>query len=253
MALVRLCRQRQPFLPTTSASRPLTASILDILVDAINHNLRRRLDLALYVSCVGLVHRLVSYLIFTRTRFPYHWSLLWQTLLSLLRFLTTYSDSLRTDHHDLRPLFKPLLATLALSVTVGDAFLPDPGSYDDLFYKLVEAGEYLIRFKTAFKLDQADTNEKNDYAATTVPIDILIQVSKHYQQLIDEGGTQGRISKNLSPREVSKVIRQGYETLSLPTTEGLDHWATYREAEEKGMIKKAARTAVEDTKQLLRL
>jgi len=45
---VRLCRQRQPFLPIVRGTRPLVCSILDVMVDGITHNLQRRLDVDLY-------------------------------------------------------------------------------------------------------------------------------------------------------------------------------------------------------------
>lgn len=45
---IRLCRQRQPFLPLVRGERTLAAQILDITVDCINHNLRKRLDVELY-------------------------------------------------------------------------------------------------------------------------------------------------------------------------------------------------------------
>lgn len=46
---VRLCRQRPPYLPLTSGDRVLATVVLDIMVDALNHNLRRRLDFKLYM------------------------------------------------------------------------------------------------------------------------------------------------------------------------------------------------------------
>lgn len=257
---VRLCRQRQPFLPATPKPRPAAAFILDILVDTVNHNLRRHLDMPLYISTIGLIHRLLSYLTFTRTRLPYHWSLLWQTLLSFLRFLTNYAPSLVVQDSDITPLIKPFLATLALAVTAGDSFLPDPAAYDDLFYKLVEAGDYLARFKKAFHSHLTQSSESlgahviasssND--PISAPINILIQLSTHYHDLVEAEKGKGRVGKNLSPREVSKVIRQGYETLILPVMEGLDKWDRFREGNEKGMLKRVARVAVDDTKRLLR-
>lgn len=45
---VRLCRQRQPFLPFVKGERVPAAVILDLVVDGVNHNLRRRLDIELY-------------------------------------------------------------------------------------------------------------------------------------------------------------------------------------------------------------
>lgn len=46
---VRLCRQRQPFLPIVKGDRVPASIILDLLVDGINHNLRRRLDVEYYM------------------------------------------------------------------------------------------------------------------------------------------------------------------------------------------------------------
>src|SRR5277367_5911002 len=40
---VRLCRQRQPYLPLVQGDRILAASVLDTMIDGINHNLKRRL------------------------------------------------------------------------------------------------------------------------------------------------------------------------------------------------------------------
>ena len=256
LVAVRLCRQRQPFLPATPKARPVAAPILDILVDCINHNLRRHLDIQLYISCVGLVHRLLSYLTFTRTRLIYHWSLLWQTLLSFLRFLTTYASSLTVQGPELSQLINPFVATLALAVTSGESFLPDPAAYDDLFYKLVEAGDFLSRFKKAFHMHLSQANDHNSATLngpTTAPIDILIQVAAHYHDLVEAEKSKGRMGNNMSPREVSKIIRQGYENLSLPAMEGLDRWDRFREGDERGMLKRVARVAVEDAKKLLRM
>jgi hypothetical protein len=52
---VRMCRQRQPFLPQVSSSRVPTAVILDLMVDGINHNLRRRLDVDFYMYARALL------------------------------------------------------------------------------------------------------------------------------------------------------------------------------------------------------
>ena len=256
---VRLCRQRQPFLPATPKPRPSIAHILDILIDTINHNLRRSLDVQLYISTLGLIHRLLSYLAFTRTRLSYHWSLLWQTLLSFIRFLTTYASSFGLQDPDIPQLLKHFLATFAVAVTAGESFLPDPAAYDDLFYKLVEAGDFLTRFKHAYAaqiFQASDTINTQDSASTSGPavaaIDILIQVSTHYHGLVQAERDQGRLGNNPSPREVSRIIRQGYETLNLPGIEGLDRWDRFREGEEKGMLKRAARVAVADTRRLLK-
>lgn len=46
---VRLCRQRHPYLPVVKGDRVPIAIILDLLVDGINHNLKKRLDVEYYM------------------------------------------------------------------------------------------------------------------------------------------------------------------------------------------------------------
>ena len=45
---VRLCRQRAPHLPLVKGDRILATVIFDMMIDTINHNLRRTLDVNLY-------------------------------------------------------------------------------------------------------------------------------------------------------------------------------------------------------------
>lgn len=45
----RLCRQRQPYLPLAKGDRVPAAIIIDLMIDGINHNLRRKLDVELYL------------------------------------------------------------------------------------------------------------------------------------------------------------------------------------------------------------
>lgn len=45
---VRLCRQRQPYLPLVRGDRTAASVIIDLIIDGINHNLRRKLDINFY-------------------------------------------------------------------------------------------------------------------------------------------------------------------------------------------------------------
>ena len=145
---------------------------------------------------------------------------------------------------DLRSLWRVgslvnnLVNLITLSLTQGESFLPDPASYDDIFYKLVEFGDSLTAFRDAYSLNNAESAGS---------IGILIGVSKHYSDLI--AGQKGK-SKNLSPREVGRIIKEGYETLSIEAKDGLDHWDMFRETEHKAELKKIARNTCTDVKTL---
>ncbi|TVY73372.1 UPF0668 protein-like [Lachnellula suecica] len=236
---VRLCRQRSPYLPPVRGDRMLAASILDTMIDGINHNLRRRLDVDFYILCVGIILRLISHLSRSRTRLTYHWSELFRSLLALVRFLTTYTTDLK-HLNNINTLLDDLVNLIALSLSAGEAFLPGPAAYDDLFYKLVETGEVLIKFRDNYELGKSSTSS----------IDTLISVNTHYKQLLEDGAS-GRRGKQLTNAQVSGVIKQGYETLSIQAKEGLDSWDKYREADKKTFLKKMSRTTVADVKDLI--
>ncbi|KAI1322108.1 hypothetical protein F5Y16DRAFT_404821 [Xylariaceae sp. FL0255] len=230
---VRLCRQRQPYLPVMKGERVLATSIMDTMVDGINHNLRRRLDVGLYTLCIGIMLRIISYLSRSRTRLQYHWSELFRSLLALVRFLTTYSSDLEGLSH-FETLLDLVVNLLALSLSAGEAFLPTPAAYDDLFYKIIESSEVLEKFRDTYKLTNRPSNS----------INTLVSVCAHYKTMLDAGGSK----KNLTSVQVSEVIKQGYETLSIQTKEGLDGWERYREADDRTLLKKMARATVTDVK-----
>ncbi|CAN9424093.1 unnamed protein product [Alternaria alternata] len=233
---VRLCRQRQPYLPVVRGERVPGAVVLDMMSDAISHNLRRRLDVDFYILCLGVLLRLLSHLSRTKTRITYHWAELWRTLLSFVRFLTTYESDIKANYKS-NKMVDLLVNLLAFALSSGENFLPDPAAYDDLFYKLVESGDTLVKFRDAFGL----TSGKQGSMQT------LINVSNHYQALLND---KGKARKHLSPQEVHAVIKQGYETLSIDASEGLDRWDKFREADHKSTLKKIARVVVEDARGL---
>ncbi|PTB70082.1 DUF1741-domain-containing protein [Trichoderma citrinoviride] len=233
---VRLCRQRQPYLPLVKGERVLAACVLDTMLDGINHNLKRRLDVSLYVLCLGIMLRIISYLSRSRTRLTYHWSEFFRSLLSLIRFLNTYASDLKDLQH-IETVLDHVVNLVALSLSAGEAFLPTPAAYDDLFYKVFESGEVLASFKENYRLGNRNSNS----------IDTLISVGAHYKQMLTaRGSSEKKLPANLTTQQVAEVIKQGYETLSIQAREGLDGWERYREADDKILLKKLARTAVGD-------
>lgn len=218
--------------------RVLATILLDVMINGISHNLRRRLDVELYVLCIGIILRIISHLSRSRTRLIYHWPELFRSLLSLVRFLTSYTGDLKYVNR-IDVLLDDLVNLIALSLSAGEAFLPGPAAYDDLFYKLIETGEILVKFRDNYDLGKRSTNS----------IDTLISVSTHYKQLLADGESGRR--GHLTSVQVAGVIKQGYETLSIQAKEGLDSWDKYREADQRTFLKKMARVAVADVKTLV--
>lgn len=44
-------------------------------------------------------------------------------------------------------LLDSVVNVIAISLSLGDAFLPSPSDYDDLFYKIIETGDVLVNFR----------------------------------------------------------------------------------------------------------
>lgn len=201
-----------------------------------------------------------------------------------MRFLTTYVSDL-SSNRQVNNLTTSLVDLIAFSLSAGDTFLPDPASYDDLFYKIVETGPIITRFRDVYKLTPSphppippptETPKRSppaDDATNVAAIDTLISVCTHFQSLLFQtnsprptspttngagADTPASLSaipaarkKNLSPREVHQIIKQGYETLSIQTREGLNNWEKRREADWKLELKRVARYAVDDARRLV--
>lgn len=284
---VRLCRQRQPYLPVVNGERVIATVLFDIIVDAISHNLRRRLDTNLYSNALAILLRLLTYISQNKIRLTYHWAELWRTLLSLMRFSSNYASDL-SQISNTETLVMSLVDVLAFCVSAGDTFLPDPASYDDLFYKIVENGPIISKFREVYSpllamstktlnapppkaQSSADATQIKTHAAA---LETLITVSTHFHSLLfstasdavnskpvpksdGDSGTKPDVvsqtmrKKNLSPHEVHRIIKQGYDTLSVQPPDGLSVWEKWRETDRKAELKRAARVAVEDARKLV--
>ena len=232
-ATVRFCRQRLPHLPLSKADRPYTVSIIDLLTDGLNHNLRKRLDISFYSQSIRVLSRVLTYLAKSRTKLSHHWAELWRCLLSFVRFLTAYEEDLKTLT-GINEMAESVVDLLTLALTNGEAFLPDSAAYDDLVYKLAESGDALVKFRDTYDLTKLGQKSS---------INSLINVAKHYQELIQ---TQKTKSTHLSHREVGDIIKKGYGTLAIEANEGVYHSEAFREGDHKTELKKVTRAAVAD-------
>ena len=237
---VRLCRQRPPHLPLLRSERVPASAILDICTDAFSHNLRRRLDVALFSLALGIMLRILSYLGQAKARLQHHWSYVWGTLLSLLKFLTRYATDLVSTPNVKLGVCTPLTDLIAFCLTVGDRFLPDPASYDDLFYKLVETGPTLTQFRNAYFPSSGEAESRS--------VDLLISVSTHYHDLLQ--AHHGGSKVHQSPAAVQTVIKEGYETLHIDLGQPVAQWAPWRESRWKAELKRITRTVVEDARKI---
>ena len=140
----------------------------------------------------------------------------------------------------LEHLAAQLASVLAFALTTGNAFLPDANAYDDLVYKVFEAGDVLIRSKA-------------EYPSAANALRVPLQVYEHYHVLLQkyqEGRSAGAAARAVAPREINRMIRTGHESLELPIIDGPGTWEKTREAEWRNLLKKVARTVGVDVRRL---
>lgn len=72
-----------------------------------------------------------------RIRLDYNWQNLWTCLISTLKFLIANESQLMSKGHNLFSLYSKIVVIFNIFITFGDTFLPNPESYDYLYYDLM--------------------------------------------------------------------------------------------------------------------
>ena len=153
-------------------------------------------------------------------------------------------------------LVNNLVEVLAVSLTGGETFLPGTTDYDDLFYKLVQATTSLEQFSQICipnipEVLMLDFGKRPSSGMTT-----LLSVCQHYQSLLSEHQKASK-SRHLSSEEVTRVIKQGYDSIQITPSSpqvaaSVESVAgRYKEAEFRGILKKIWRLSIADGTVLL--
>ncbi|KAK9449276.1 uncharacterized protein V1518DRAFT_415561 [Limtongia smithiae] len=259
---MRICRQRQPVLVFVRGERFTVEGILDSLICAIDHNMKKALDVRMYALVIGIILRIMSQLKRTRVRLKYHWAELWRCLFAFTRFLASLSPEVRATLPGISGLVDVTIRTLVVAFSSGEAFLHEPEDYDDLFYKLIASGDMFSKIAGAY--DPASPGVASgsptppSIVGAAAPIDTLISISEYYRNLISQRtGTSNNHSLapigtiNMSAKDVAEVIKLGYDSLSINAQPGIDNWDRYRESDERVFLKKAGSVAVLDARDVL--
>lgn len=250
---ISVCQQRAPNIPVVNSpnGRLLIEGVLDALQCAIRFNMKRSLDVEMYILSFTVLFQTLHLLRQAQFGLEYHWSQLWKSIMSLLRFINSHppvhpqsssggssspsdAGSGSSAHVGYVALGRLITLVLASALIHGDLIFSESAQYDDLLYKVMECSQDLDKFCLLFPALIASPSMSVLKAAVS-HYSNLLKVSTTSQQqakpsffsfksaatpprpLTSNPGTNSKAlaSDELTPKKVAEIIRQGYQTLSL--------------------------------------
>ncbi|RWS04980.1 hypothetical protein B4U79_01113 [Dinothrombium tinctorium] len=212
---------------TTKPLRPLSYSVLDLMVEFIVTHLRKTFLLDLFTLCLGVIRRLLCYQKRCKIRFNYAWRDLWFALIALLRYITIHEADL-LKKWNIFALAYQTVNIFNLFITYGDTFLPSPQTYDDLYYEIIRMHSVFDNlYALALRYSSIDGAPYRDTSARLANCLINIKaIITHFNSKIETWSVANQVS-SLTEAEVLEVIRNNYDSLTLKLQDGLDLYETY--------------------------
>lgn len=227
--------------------KPLSYSVLDLMVEFISTHLTKNFLYDLYILCLGVIHRLLCYQKKCKIRFNYNWRDLWNALINLIKFvLNNESDLIKKWNifflcHNIINLFN-------LFITFGDTFLPSPQAYDDLYYEIIRMN---IIFENLYSLGNnlaIKSNFKSNFffflftltalryssieaykAYSSKLANSLINIKaiiNHFNAKIEAWSVTHQLP-SLTEIQVLEIVRSNYDSLTLKLQDGLDQYENH--------------------------
>ncbi|KAH9982834.1 hypothetical protein BGW80DRAFT_47909 [Lactifluus volemus] len=220
---VRLCRQRLPMLPFSPSPRPLICAILDCCILWLRHNLHKRLEGSLYLTCVRTCHRIIWFLQKEHIRPEYHWLELWKAIIGVLDFLGGKLDEL-TSIVGTEQLLQESLVLLDFALTKAEAFLSPPQAIHEFIYELVRSAPALRRLPASlrsFISPRTPTSPSHETFSEQVLSRLLSTINFYEEKL----GSKNRSAIGALRVIVKEIERDGIHGVGDPYTEDPSSWS----------------------------
>ncbi|CAG2106059.1 unnamed protein product [Medioppia subpectinata] len=225
--LHRMQMRHRKVCPQSKLSRPLSYTVMDLMVEFILTHTRKNLLLDLYLLCIGVIHRLLCYQKKCKIRVDYAWKELWTALIVLMKFILTNESEL-LKRCNIFTLALNVVNIFNLFITFGDTFLPSPQSYDELYYEIIRMHSVFEQlYSMTLRYASNDKAEHKESAAKLSSSLVNIKaIINHFNAKIESYSSLHQIS-SLTEEQVLEIVRNNYDTLTLKLQDNLDQFDRY--------------------------
>lgn len=240
-------RHRKVNVDKVPPSRQLACSVLDLMIEFMQSHLMKNFPYELYLKVIGIIQRLMCYQKKYRIRLDYNWQSLWICLINTLKFVVSVDSALLAKGHNLFILYSKIVIIFNIFITFGDTFLPNPESYDYLYYDLMRMRQVFDNFLLLLNR-YASSTEWKEYAIKLMSqMSNIKSIINHFTPKIDAWSTANHVA-SLTEQQVLDIVRSNYDSLTLKLEEDLDHYERYSETNEIQYFSNLNRHIVSDSR-----